>query len=179
MQTTDPSRIKPLPLFSPSPRAGVAPPGLTQALLKLGSGYRGWTLPEVGCPVWTTCKLMALAAPVQLAAAREQTHPASDLVLALTRPAMKMTIALSLSWTRSLRTRTPIRILCRARLSGRGGLARFNPKPPLENHHGDPGTTELGEAPSTTRGGSHLLATETLSDHSPIHSRSHYDTQIL
>lgn len=122
---------------------------------------------------------MVLAAPVQLAAALAQTHPASDLVLALMRPATKMMIVLSLSWTRSLRTRTPIRTQCRARPWGKGELGRFNPKPPLANYHGDPEMTEVGEDPLVTHGGSHLLATETLSDRSPIHSRSPYDTQTL
>lgn len=122
---------------------------------------------------------MAPAALVQLAAALAQRHPASDLVLALMRPVMKMMIALSLSWTRSLRTRTPIRTQCRARAWGRGGLGRFNPKPRLANRHGDPEMTEVGEAPSTTHGGSQRLATGTLSDHSPIHSRSHCGTQTL
>lgn len=136
--------------------------------------------PKVGCPVWRTCRQMAPAALVQLAAALAQTHPASNLVLALMRPATKVMIALSLSWTRTLRTKTPIRTRCRARTWDRGGLGRFKPKPPLAKHNGDPETTGVGEAPSITHGGSHhLLATETLSDHSPFHSRSRNDTQTV
>lgn len=39
--------------------------------------------------------------------------------------------------------------------------------------------TGVGEAPSITQGGSQRLPTETLSDRSPIHSHSRYDTQTL
>lgn len=97
---------------------------------------------EVRCLVWRTCRQMVL---VQLAAALA--HPASDQVLALMRQATKMMIALSLFWTRSLRTRTPIRTQCRATAWGRGGLGSFNLRHPLVNHHGDPETTGVGEAP--------------------------------
>lgn len=122
---------------------------------------------------------MAPAALVQPAAAPAQTHPASDLALALTRPAMKMTIALSLSWTRSLRTRAPIRTRYRVRVWGKGRLSRISHRLPLVSHRGDPEKTGVGEAPLITQGGSQLLAAETLSDRSPIHSHSHYDTQTI
>jgi len=131
----------------------------------------------MGCLVWRTCSRMAPAALVRLAAALAPTHPASDQVLPPTRPATKTMTAPSLSWTRSLKTTTPIRTRCRAREGSRGGLGRFNPKPPLENHHGDPEMTGVAEAPSITHGGSLPWAIETLFDHSPTHSCSRCDTQ--
>ena len=131
--------------------------------------------PVVGCLVWRICRQMAPAALVHLAAALAQTRPASDLVLALMKPATKTMIVLSLSLTRSLRTRTPIRTQYRA--LGRGVLRRIHPKLPQANHHGDPETKGAGEAPSIIHGESQHLATETLSDHSPIRSHSHYGTQ--
>lgn len=122
---------------------------------------------------------MAPAVLVQPAAAPAQTHPASDLALALTRPATKMRIVLSLSWTRSLRTRAPTRTQCRIRGWRKGRLNRISHRLHLVSHHGDPEMIGEGEAPSITQGGSQLLATETLSDRSPIHSRSRYDMQTL
>lgn len=122
---------------------------------------------------------MAPAALVQLAAALAQMRPASDLVLAQMIPAMRMMIALSPSWTRSPRTRTPIRTQSRIRVSGRGVLVRINPKPRPVNHHGDPETTGLREVRSITRGGLQILAAETRSGPSLTHSHSLCGTRTL
>lgn len=177
MQTTDPCRIKPPPLFFLSLRVDVAPPGLTQTWLNLGTGYQGWMPPVAGCPVSRIFRQTARAALVQLAAALVLKVPASDLVLALMRLATKVMRALFLSWTRSLRTRTPVRTQCKARAWGRGELGRINPKLPLANHCGDPEMTGVGGAPSIIHGDSQHLAAETLSDHSPTHSLWRYGTQ--
>ena len=121
--------------------------------------------PRVRCPVWRTRRQAALAALVQLSAALARMHPVTDLVLALTGPATKMMKVHSLSWTRSLRTRTR----CKART-----------KLHQTKYRGDLETTDwVGEAPSITRAGSHLLPSEILSDRSLIHSCLRRDTQTV
>lgn len=155
------SRIKPHLLFSLSPEVAVAHPGLIQAWLIPQSGYYGWTLPTVGCPV---CRQMAPTALIQLTVALTL-KPASNLILVLMRPVMKKR-ALSLFWIKNPRTTNPTTTRCRARTWGRGDRGKSSCKPPLVSCRGDKETTGVGGAPSVTLAGSHLLGSGTLFDSS-------------
>lgn len=167
-KTTNLSRIKPHLLFSLSPEVAVAPPGRIQAWLIPQSGYYGWTLPTVGCPVWRICRQMAPTALIQLTAALTP-RPASNLILVRMRPVMKKR-ALSLFWIRNLRTTNPTTTHCRARTWGRGHRGKSNSKPPSVSRRGDKETTGTGGAPSVTLAGSRLSGTGTLFGSSPIRS---------